>query len=147
MRNFYVFQYLTSLILKTTVDDSPNKEKKKTIRYKFNPKLLINNEELSLETINNYAETLRSSILLMNPFITAFLEERHFSIGDFPINKIPLLFGLIIRNKILIECQKVLNDTERKSKTGDSSSIKTLVEYVSSNIYNDKVPINLGAHC
>lgn len=99
MRNFYVFQYLTDLILKTNNDDFPTKEKKKNIRYKFNPKLLINKEELSIKTIDNYAETLRVNVLLTNPAILNFLEERHFSIDDFPISKIPLLFKLIIKKK------------------------------------------------
>lgn len=136
MRNFYVFQYLTDLILKTNNDDFPTKEKKKNIRYKFNPKLLINKEELSIKTIDNYAETLRVNVLLTNPAILNFLEERHFSIDDFPISKIPLLFKLIIKKKILTECQKVLND---KTKSGDNNSINTLVEFVFSNVNNSEL--------
>ena len=75
MRCFYSFIYLKKLIdnrneKPLTINSTEKKNKKK---YKFNPKLLIKNNKLTINKIDNYSKQMTEKILLCNPKIIKFL--------------------------------------------------------------------------
>ena len=110
MRYFYAFDYLTKMISdykEKELLNKGNQNKKKRKRYKFNPKLLIKNNQLSLEKIALYRNKLVNQILLNKSGIRDFLKFINF-INNFNVNNVSWLFSVIVKSKLINNCKKML---------------------------------------
>jgi hypothetical protein len=104
MRYFYAFDYLIKMISEVKEEEccnkSENENKNKRKKYKFNPKLLIKNNQLSIEKISLYRNKLVNQILLNKAGIRDFLKYINF-INNFDVNYVSWLFSVIVKSKLL----------------------------------------------
>ena len=121
MRYFYAFEYLFKMIndYEENNDCFKNTHFEKIInsrrKYKFNPKLLIKNKQLSNEKISLYSHQLTQEILLNKPGIKNFLSFIHFE-EKFNVNNVLWLFSIIVKSKMINNCKKILEKGEIKDK-------------------------------
>ena len=106
MRYFYVFDYLIKMIRDYKEHKNFGNIKLKKKRYKFNPKLLIKNKQLSVERISIYKNHLVNKVLLNESGIKNFLNFINFN--NFNVNNVPWLFSLIVKSKLINNCKKFL---------------------------------------
>ena len=106
MRYFYAFDYLIKMIRDYKEHKNFGNIKLKKKRYKFNPKLLIKNKQLSVERISIYKNHLVNKVLLNKSGIKNFLNFINFN--NFNVNNVPWLFSLIVKSKLINNCKKFL---------------------------------------
>ena len=128
MRCFYSFEYLKDLL------SQPEENiKKKLLKakdkssYAFNSKLLIQNNQISLNKISHYAEELTNKILLGKPGIIKFLNFINYR-KEFSVNDVPWLFSVIIQAKLFNKCKNLI---EKKYVNNNQKEI--LFNYLSKN--------------
>ena len=128
MRCFYSFEYLKDLL------SQPEENiKKKLLKakdkssYAFNSKLLIQNNQISLNKISHYAEELTNKILLGKPGIIKFLNFINYR-KEFSVNDVPWLFSVIIQAKLFNKCKKLI---EKKYVNNNQKEI--LFNYMAKN--------------
>ena len=127
MRCFYSFNYLKKLI------DNRNKkpltiistEKKNKKKYKFNPKLLIKNNKLTINKIDNYRQQMIEKILLCNPKIIKFLNLINYY-KNFDYKLVPWLFNIIIKTILINKCKQIVDQNLLKNKS-DLDKIKKFI--------------------
>ena len=127
MRCFYSFNYLKKLI------DNRNKkpltiistEKKNKKKYKFNPKLLIKNNKLTINKIDNYRQQMIEKILLCNPKIIKFLNLINYY-KNFDYKLVPWLFNIIIKTILINKCKQIVEQNLLKNKS-DLDKIKKFI--------------------
>ena len=141
MRYFYAFDYLIKMISEVKEEEccnkSENENKNKRKKYKFNPKLLIKNNQLSIEKISLYRNKLVNQILLNKTGIRDFLKYINF-INNFDVNYVSWLFSVIVKSKLLRNCKKVLEIGHIKNK----DFVKKIQKYLEDNssyIYFDEM--------
>ena len=141
MRYFYAFDYLIKMISEVKEEEccnkSGNEKKNKRKKYKFNPKLLIKNNQLSIEKISLYRNKLVNQILLNKTGIRDFLKYINF-INNFDVNYVSWLFSVIVKSKLLRNCKKVLEIGHIKNK----DFVKKIQKYLEDNssyIYFDEM--------
>ena len=86
--------------------------------YKFNPKLLIRNKQLSFEIISLYSNQLCNYLLQKEEkkkFLTFINYEKQFNINFFP-----WLFSIIIKSKLVSNLKKI-NDLNKLNKIEDET--------------------------
>ena len=117
--------------------ESSNYNLKKLNRknYKFNPKLLIRNKQLSFEIISLYCRQL-TNYLLKKEGIKNFLIFINYE-KEFNTNFLPWLFSIIIKSKLVSNLKKVLDDNN--IKINEIESIKEFLEDNSYFIYFNEV--------
>ena len=122
---FWIFKRLTF--------STWRKYKKKLLKakdkssYAFNSKLLIQNNQISLNKISQYAEELTNKILLGKPGIIKFLNFINYR-KEFSVNDVPWLFSVIIQAKLFNKCKKLI---EKKYVNNNQKEI--LFNYLSKN--------------
>ena len=140
MRYFYAFDYLSKMISdykEKELLNKGNQTKKRRKRYKFNPKLLIKNNQLSLEKIALYRNKLVNQILLNKSGIRDFLKFINF-INNFNVNNVSWLFSVIVKSKLINNCKKMLENGIIKN----NEIIKKVQNYLEDNssyIYFDEI--------
>ena len=130
MRYFYAFDYLSKMISdykEKELLNKGNQTKKKRKRYKFNPKLLIKNKQLSVERISIYKNHLVNKVLLNKSGIRNFLNFINFN--NFDVNNVSWLFSLIVKSKIINNCKKFLEIGNINNK----AHIKKIQNYLEDN--------------
>ena len=140
MRYFYAFDYLTKMISdykEKELLNKGNQNKKKRKRYKFNPKLLIKNNQLSLEKIALYRNKLVNQILLNKSGIRDFLKFINF-INNFNVNNVSWLFSVIVKSKLINNCKKMLEIGIIKNNE-IIQKVQNYLEDNSSYIYFDEI--------
>ena len=108
--------------------ESSNYNLKKINRknYKFNPKFLIRNKQLSFEIISLYSNQLCNYLLQkegIKKFLTFINYEKQFNINFFP-----WLFSIIIKSKLVSNLKKI-NDLNKLNKIED----KTINDFLEEN--------------
>jgi hypothetical protein len=140
MRYFYAFDYLSKMISdykEKELLNKGNQSKKKRKRYKFNPKLLIKNNQLSLEKIALYRNKLVNQILLNKSGIRDFLKFINF-INNFNVNNVSWLFSVIVKSKLINNCKKMLEIGIIKNNE-IIQKVQNYLEDNSSYIYFDEI--------
>ena len=140
MRYFYAFDYLSKMISdykEKELLNKGNQNKKKRKRYKFNPKLLIKNNQLSLEKIALYRNKLVNQILLNKSGIRDFLKFINF-INNFNVNNVSWLFSVIVKSKLINNCKKMLEIGVIKNNE-IIQKVQNYLEDNSSYIYFDEI--------
>ena len=140
MRYFYAFDYLSKMISdykEKELLNKGNQNKKKRKRYKFNPKLLIKNNQLSLEKIALYRNKLVNQILLNKSGIRDFLKFINF-INNFNVNNVSWLFSVIVKSKLINNCKKMLEIGIIKNNE-IIQKVQNYLEDNSSYIYFDEI--------
>lgn len=127
MRCFYSFNYLKKLIdnrnkKPLTINSTEKKNKKK---YKFNPKLLIKNNKLTINKIDNYSKQMTEKILLCNPKIIKFLNLINYY-KNFDYKLVPWLFNIIIKTILINKCKQIVDQNLLKNKS-DLDKIKKFI--------------------
>ena len=139
IRSFYGFNYLKDMLHRyPNLDgESSNYNLKKLNRknYKFNPKLLIRNKQLSFEIISLYCRQL-TNYLLKKEGIKNFLIFINYE-KEFNTNFLPWLFSIIIKSKLVSNLKKLLDDNN--IKINEIESIKEFLEDNSYFIYFNEV--------
>ena len=135
MKSFYIFEYLFQMIkdyrkYKTFKHINFNKQ-----LYQFNPKLLIQKKQLSIEKIYYYSLQLMYDILLTKPGINNFLLFINYK-DKFKVNHILWLFSIIVKSKIIKNCKKIL-DNDYYIDNFDKNKIENYLEENSIYIYLD----------
>jgi len=117
--------------------ESSNYNLKKLNRknYKFNPKLLIRNKQLSFEIISLYCRQL-TNYLLKKEGIKNFLIFINYE-KEFNTNFLPWLFSIIIKSKLVSNLKKLLDDNN--IKINEIESIKEFLEDNSYFIYFNEI--------
>jgi hypothetical protein len=128
MRCFYSFNYLKKLIdnrneKPLTINSTEKKNKKK---YKFNPKLLIKNNKLTINKIDNYSKQMTEKILLCNPKIIKFLNLINYH-KNFDYKLVPWLFNIIIKTILINKCKQIVDHNLLKNKS-DLDKIKKFID-------------------
>ena len=127
MRCFYSFNYLKKLI--DNRNEKPltiiSTEKKNKKKYKFNPKLLIKNNKLTINKIDNYRQQMIEKILLCNPKIIKFLNLINYY-KNFDYKLVPWLFNIIIKTILINKCKQIVDQNLLKNKS-DLDKIKKFI--------------------
>ena len=127
MRCFYSFNYLKKLI--DNRNEKPltiiSTEKKNKKKYKFNPKLLIKNNKLTINKIDNYRQQMIEKILLCNPKIIKFLNLINYY-KNFDYKLVPWLFNIIIKTILINKCKQIVDHNLLKNKS-DLDKIKKFI--------------------
>jgi hypothetical protein len=139
MRYFYAFDYLINMINKYNNNENLylNESKKKRKKYKFNPKQLIKNNQLSIEKISLYRNKLVNHILLNKTGIRDFLKYINY-INNFDIYDVSWLFSVIVKSKIINKCKKVL-ELGLITNKDIIMKVQNFLEDNSTDIYFDEV--------
>jgi hypothetical protein len=128
MRCFYAFDYLKKLLSEPEeVNNKKLFKSKNKNSYAFNSKILIQNNQISLNKISHYAEELTNKILLGKPGIIKFLNFINYR-KEFSVNDVPWLFSVIIQAKLFNKCKKLI---EKKYVNNNQKEI--LFNYLSKN--------------
>ena len=104
-------------------------EKKK---YKYNPKLLIKNQVLTHEIINKYCCKLLNEYLLNKPVILNILAILDIKTEEISVDNVMSLFTLIIKTKLIVDCQTFMEKGEVISPFEKTKKIEKYV-YENSN--------------
>ena len=139
MRYFYVFDYLIKMIRDYKEQKNFENSMTKKKRYKFNPKLLIKNRQLSVEKISVYKNHLVNKVLLNKSGIRNFLNFINFN--NFDVNNVSWLFSLIVKSKIINNCKKFL-EIENINNKAHIKKIQNYLEDNSTYIYFNEMFFN-----
>jgi hypothetical protein len=127
MRYFYAFDYLIKMIKDYKEQNNLENTIVKKKRYKFNPKLLIKNRQLSIEKISVYKNNLVNKVLLNKFGIRNFLN--FINLTNFDVNNVSWLFSLIVKSKLINNCKKFLEIGNINNK----AHIKKIQNYLEDN--------------
>ena len=132
MRAFYSCDYLIQMLNKMKHLTKMQIELLEKKKYKYNPKLLIKNQVLTHEIINKYCCELLNEYLLKKPVILSILAMLDIKTEEISVDNVMSLFTLIIKTKLIVDCQTFMEKGEVISPFEKTKKIEKYV-YENSN--------------
>lgn len=119
MRSVYSCFYLLTLESKVAGYSESQIVKINTKKHKYNPKLLIYTKQLTKEMIIRYYDILVKEYFLNNTLIRLILTMKRFKVDLITMNNITAIFLIVIKAKIIISCDRIINKKELTEENGN----------------------------
>jgi hypothetical protein len=132
MRSFYVCEYLKNLIIKMEHSSKYQMSSLIATKYKYNPKMLIQQKVLTIEIIQSYTMILLNDFLLTKPAIVEILGFLNIKKEEITLKNIFIFFSFLVTTKIIIECKEHFH----KISPSDQVKIQTFIKENSNNSIN-----------
>ena len=101
-------------------------------KYKYNPKMLIQQKVLTIEIIQSYTMILLNDFLLTKPAIVEILGFLNIKKEEITLKNIFIFFSFLVTTKIIIECKEHFH----KISPSDQVKIQTFIKENSNNSIN-----------
>ena len=109
MRSFYSCEYLKYMSTKMEQHSQFEMPLLSKTKYKYNPKMLIQQKVLTIESIQNYCNVLLNDFLMTKPALNELLGILKVKKEDITLQNIFFFFSFLIKTKIIIDCEEYFN--------------------------------------